>query len=204
MKVALLLHAHQPPTQFPNVLSAIVQRSYIPLLDALESGLTGTITLNITGSLVEQLIVTKEAHVLERITKLAKDGRVSLCGTGAYHPLLALLPIKERERQISIHRNILLHTFGGDVPINGFFIPELLYTDEVGEYLTQKDYQWIVLDESAFPGAGVIEEGQHSSLNTSNCLYKYPGSDMFIFFRKSYSLKNLKSIYLNTIYRLIL
>ena len=52
---APLLHIYQPPTQFAEVLKRITEESYIPLVEFLTRNPQAKLTLNIPGSLTQQL-----------------------------------------------------------------------------------------------------------------------------------------------------
>jgi len=52
---SFLLHIYQPPIQIPPVIKQIVNESYRPIMDALRDHPEAKITLNINGTLTEQL-----------------------------------------------------------------------------------------------------------------------------------------------------
>ena len=52
---AFLFHIYQPPIQIPPVVKQIVNESYRPIVDALRNNPDAKITLNINGTLTEQL-----------------------------------------------------------------------------------------------------------------------------------------------------
>lgn len=184
MKVALLLHAHQPPTQYPQITKDITERSYRPLVDILKRS-NGAITLNITASLTEQLVEQGEDVLLQEIAALAQNGKLELTGTAAYHPLLTKIPESEIKRQVQRNKDINVHAFGQEAfRPDGFFLPEMVFNEEVGKILDDMDIEWIILDESAYPGAGVKEEaGKHSQFSIGKNLYVIENTDLNVFFR---------------------
>ncbi|TFF86642.1 MAG: hypothetical protein EU517_00235, partial [Promethearchaeota archaeon] len=50
-----LFHIYQPPVQIPPVIRQIVEESYLPIIEALKNHPDAKITLNINGTLTEQL-----------------------------------------------------------------------------------------------------------------------------------------------------
>ena len=52
---AFLFHIYQPPVQIPSVIKQIVNESYKPIMEALRDHPEAKITLNINGTLTEQL-----------------------------------------------------------------------------------------------------------------------------------------------------
>jgi alpha-amylase/alpha-mannosidase (GH57 family) len=183
MKIALLLHAYQPPTQFPYILSRIVEETYKPLISLLHSAPKGKITLNFAGSLTELLVNNEEQTLLEDLGKAAAKGRVELVGTAAYHPLLPKIPSTEIIRQDRVNRQINSDFFpkGGD--LRGFFIPEMWYDRRVGGVISEIGYDWTVLSESGYEEAGIEENGQHNLLGINKSLYRLKGTPLHIFFR---------------------
>jgi len=186
MKLAILLHAYQPPTQFPEVTSRIVKESYWPLVQMLIDTPHAKITLNLAGSLTEQLIKLGHREVLDGIGYLVSQGQIELVGTAAFHPLLTMLPEAEIERQDQVNRLINSDVFGVEVfQPQGFFLPELVYERRVAEVISRLGYRWILLDESAFPKATVREESEleHLRLQISRSTYRLMGLPMAVFFR---------------------
>ncbi len=182
MKIAILLHAYQPPTQFPKVLEKIVRETYAPLLQTLQHTHRGKLTLNLVGSLVEQLKAQGFSEIVEGFRELSSRGSIELVGTAAYHPLLPKLPISEIKRQDDVNRLINAELFATNRP-EGFFIPEMWNNLRVLSALNDMGYRWTVLSESAFPGAGIIEKGQHASLGTNKKLYVLKDKELVLFFR---------------------
>lgn len=185
MKLALFLHAYQPPTQFRKITSEIADRSYAPLVSLLEASESNSkITMNISGSLIEQLRALKKFDVLDRYRTQVERGKIEFVGTAAYHPLITKLPDHEIIRQDEVNEYWLKKWLGEKYhKPNGFFIPEMVYDRRVGEVIAKRRYQWIILDESAFPGAGVSEHGQHQELGISTHSYKLLGTNLSVLFR---------------------
>jgi alpha-amylase/alpha-mannosidase (GH57 family) len=184
MRVALFLHAYQPPTQFPEVTRRICQESYHKIFDVLLKNEKSRLTMNVCASLTEQLVNLGETALIDKIKSLSEDGRLELCSTAAYHPLLAMLPQDEIVRQIEINGAMNYEAYGGSYAPRGLFLPEMVYERRVGEVVGGMGYDWIILDESAFPTASITEENSnHFNLHISKSLYKLPGLELKVFFR---------------------
>ncbi len=146
MKLALVLHIYQPPTQYDNVLERITNQCYRPLLSLLISVPEAQISFNVPASLVElwHKNLDKYADIFKLFGKLAERGQIELLGSAAYHPLLFKLPQPEVFRQIKINEQInkeLLHGFSSG---GGFFPPELALDSEVLDIVDFCGYEWVI------------------------------------------------------------
>ena len=92
---AFLLHIYQPPVQIPSVINQIVKESYKPIMEALKNHPEAKITLNINGTLTEQLHDFGYDDLIGLITTLASKGQIEFTGSGKFHPLLPLIPEPE-------------------------------------------------------------------------------------------------------------
>ena len=147
------LHIYQPPGQNKRLLERVVRESYLKILEILENNSGLKITLNISGSLIEQLVKVQRLDILERIKRLINEDRIELAGTAMYHPLLPLLPSQEVKRQIELNEKISKKYLSNSFKkLKGFFLPEMAYNERIEEVIRQMGYQWIILDEIAFNG----------------------------------------------------
>ncbi len=144
------LHIYQPPWQQPGVIEQIASESYDYLLTILERHKNFQATINITGNLVEQLDAQRP-DLLIRIKKLLKRGKIELTGSAKYHALLPLLPIAEAERQIRLNKEILNKYFPS-MKIEGFYLPEMSYNNQVAKTIKKLGYKWIILDPINYKG----------------------------------------------------
>ena len=137
------LHIYQPPWQDKGVIEQVAIESYDYLLTLLEKYPKFTASLNITGSLIEQLAEIRP-DLLERLQGLVKKNKIELAASAKYHALLPLLPKKEIVRQIKLSQEVLAKYFSQK--IIGFYLPEMAYSKEVAEIIKKQGYEWIILD----------------------------------------------------------
>jgi alpha-amylase/alpha-mannosidase (GH57 family) len=130
---AFLFHIYQPPVQIPLVIKQIVRESYKPIFSALSDNTEAKLTLNINGTLTEQLHDFGYDDIIEIIKNLAFKGQIEFTGSGKFHPLLPLIPEPEVNRQISLNRDTNTHFFGKTYKPRGFFPPEMAVSEEVFE-----------------------------------------------------------------------
>jgi len=142
---AFLFHIYQPPVQIPIVIKQIVNESYKPIMEALQDHPEAKITLNINGTLTEQLHDFGYDDLIGAITTLASKGQIEFTGSGKFHPLLPLIPEPEVKRQITLNNDTNRHFFGKLYNPRGFFPPEMAVSEEVFKTVKKSGFDWIIM-----------------------------------------------------------
>ncbi|MFW9826944.1 MAG: hypothetical protein ACFFEY_04910 [Candidatus Thorarchaeota archaeon] len=142
---AFLFHIYQPPTQIPIVIKQIVNESYNPIFAAITNNLNAKLTLNINGTLTEQLHDFGYDNLIDTIKDLASKGQIEFTGSGKFHPLLPLIPEPEVNRQINLNRETNRHFFGKVYNPRGFFPPEMAVSKEIFEIVKKLGFDWIIM-----------------------------------------------------------
>ena len=93
-----LLHIYQPPTQDLKVLKQIDKECYKPLFNLLEDYDFARFCLNINGILIEQFYEFGLSDTVELIKNLVSERIIEVVGTAKFHPILPLIPKKDRQR----------------------------------------------------------------------------------------------------------
>ncbi|MHA1147887.1 MAG: hypothetical protein ACTSR8_06545 [Promethearchaeota archaeon] len=140
-----LFHIYQPPVQIPPVVKQIVNESYRPIIDALRDHPHAKITLNINGTLTEQLNDFGYIDIIEGLSTLASRGQVEFTGSGKFHPLLPLIPEPEIKRQIELNNETNTRFFGSVYNPKGFFPPEMAVSEEVLAIVKKMGFEWIIM-----------------------------------------------------------
>jgi alpha-amylase/alpha-mannosidase (GH57 family) len=166
------LHLYQPPNQSRFILRKVAEESYAHIVKLLKSYPRLKLTLNISGSLIEQLQEENLGFILEEIKQFIKEGRVELVGSAMYHPILSLLPEEEIRRQITLNNEINERVFGSLYSPSGFYIPEMAYSRLVGEVVRDMGFSWVILDEAHL-----------GSLPNPNIRYRIKNNDLSVLFR---------------------
>lgn len=148
---APLFHFYQPPTQTPGMLLRISNESYGPLLDVLTEYAPARATVNINGVLTEMLYECGHNDVIKKLKTLAEDKKIEFTGSGKYHPILPLIPVKEMDRQIRRNNLTNRHFFGDAYSPRGFFPPEMCYSNEIIDPIIESRHEWIILSGVACP-----------------------------------------------------
>lgn len=202
MYFVLFLHLYQPPTQDPQITSEITQRSYLRIVELLKKYPAAKITVNLTGSLLEQWLQLSTAPIpsspsqpsspsllqlIEDLKKLVDNRQVELTGTAMYHPLLPMLPTSEVVRQIELDLSLKRKIFGPHFRLGGFFPPEMVYTQKIAQIVEALDFEWLILDESAHPLSSLRGDQEtpleHQALHLGDRLYQLKNSQLKVFFR---------------------
>lgn len=144
-------HIYQPPAWDESIVRRVVEESYRPLINILRRHANLAITLNITGSLTEQLLALGFKDVIDGFREFVLRGQVELVGSAMYHPILPLLTTDETRRQIDLQEQLCHQVFGSGVRLRGFFLPEMAYSPALDQTLIDAGYSWVILDELAFP-----------------------------------------------------
>lgn len=113
IRFAFGLHLHQPVGNFDYVFAQHVEDVYRPLLDALADREFLPVVLHVSGPLLDWLEQHESAY-LDRLGRLAADGRVELLLAGYYEPVLASLPRTDRVEQIRWLHEAVRRRFGVD------------------------------------------------------------------------------------------
>ncbi len=142
---AFLFHIYQPPVQIPPVIRQIAHESYYPIIEALKNYPLAKITLNINGTLTEQLHDFGYDDLIQSVTNLASKGQIEFTGSAKFHPLLPLIPEPEIKRQIILNNETNRHFFGKSYQPKGFFPPEMAISEEVLTCVREKGFEWIIL-----------------------------------------------------------
>ncbi|MFX1553214.1 MAG: hypothetical protein ACFFBV_04740 [Promethearchaeota archaeon] len=140
-----LFHIYQPPVQIPAVIKQIVNESYRPIFNALTDHPEAKITLNINGTLTEQLHDFGYDDLIGTITTLASRGQIEFTGSGKFHPLLPLIPEPEITRQIELNNETNRHFFGELFKPRGFFPPEMAVSVEVFKIVKKAGFDWMIM-----------------------------------------------------------
>ena len=101
LRFLLVLHNHQPLGNFDEVIQALTDRAYRPLLEAIHARPALKFTLHLSGPLLLWL-ERRAPDYLDLIGELVQRGRLELLSGGLYEPILAAIPHEDRIAQITL------------------------------------------------------------------------------------------------------
>jgi hypothetical protein len=145
------VHFHQPVGNFDHVFEQHVREVYQPFLERLEEREFFPIALHLSGPLLEWL----ESHMsalLDRIGRLAADGKVELLLAGLYEPVLISLPRQDRIEQVIWMRDAIRRRFG--VEAAGLWLTERVWEPDLAADLGDAGVRYALVDDRHFLVAG--------------------------------------------------
>jgi len=146
-----LLHLYQPPTQLHRVLKKVCNESYRPLVRLFRELPHARATVNINGVLTEMLDEHGMSDVVEGLRERSEQGQLEFTGSGKYHPILPLIPQNEMKRQIVHNFQTNRRFFSELYSPQGFFPPELAYSQDIVKPILGTGHNWMILSGVACP-----------------------------------------------------
>ncbi len=177
IRLALVLHNHQPVGNFDHVLEQAYQDSYLPFLDVFRRFESLKISLHTSGSLMQWLDAHHGEYV-DRLAELVAAGRIEIIGGAYYEPILSMIPSRDRIGQIRGYSRWLEDRLGATV--RGMWIPERVWEQSFTSDLATAGIRYTVLDDFHFKNAGLAESELHGGYLTEDdghLLTIYPGSE---------------------------
>ena len=152
IRLALVLHNHQPIGNFDHVFEQAYQDSYLPFLDVFSRYDPLRIALHTSGPLMEWLD-QRHPDYLDRLAELVATGRVEIVGGAFHEPILAMIPARDRLGQIRSYTRWLENRLGAKV--RGMWMPERVWEQSFTRDLADAEIEYTVLDDFHFKNAGV-------------------------------------------------
>ncbi len=169
------LHFYQPANQQKDILSSVVEQSYLPIFRKIAEMENIDLTINISGSLLELFERDGHNELIELIKQSVADGKLELTASCKYHALIPLIPESEIERQIDQNQKALNTFLGFEYEPRGFFPPEMAYHPKLDQIIKKKGYEWIVIDE--------IAASQEKNFPRGNKIYALDETGIKVFLR---------------------
>lgn len=155
LRLALVIHNHQPIGNFDGVFEQAWNDSYRPFLDLLAEFPSLALTLHNSGSLLEWLVAHKPEY-LDQVRSLIERGQIEIIGGPFYEPILASIPRRDRIGQIQQYSKYLEQHFGQTV--RGMWVPERVWEQSFASDIVDAGIEYTVLDDSHFRSAGHAPE----------------------------------------------
>ena len=165
IRFAFGLHLHQPVGNFDHVFAQHVDDVYRPLLDALAGREFLPVVLHLSGPLLEWL-EDHEPGYLDRLGRLAADGRIEILLAGFYEPVLASLPRPDRVEQIRWLHEAVRRRFGVDA--QGLWLTERVWEPELAADLADAGVRYALVDDRHFLVTGFAADQLHAPFWTES------------------------------------
>ena len=155
VRFVFVLHNHQPVGNFDSVFAEAYERSYLPFLDLFEQHPGIRMGLHTSGPLAEWLD-RHHGDYLDRLGRLAGEGRLEIVGGGFHEPILAMLPSRDRIGQIQSYRDWLQQRLAA--PVRGAWVAERVWDPGMTADLAAAGVEWTILDDEHFKAAGLADD----------------------------------------------
>jgi hypothetical protein len=177
IRLALVVHNHQPVGNFEHVFEQSYHDSYRPFLDVFDRFPSIRISLHTSGSLMEWLA---EAHpeYVERLAHLVAQRRIEIIGGPFYEPILSMIPSRDRIGQIRSYTQWLESRLGATV--RGMWIPERVWEQSFVRDIAAAGIDYTLVDDFHFKNAGLVESQLYGSYLTEDdgrTMTVFPGSE---------------------------
>ncbi len=150
---------------FDHVFEQHVRDVYRPFLERVTEREFLPLALHISGPLLEWL-EAHESALLDRVGRLAADGRAELLLSGLYEPILAALPRQDRVEQIYWMRQAIERRFG--ISATGLWLTERVWEPELAADLAQAGVRYALVDDRHFLVSGFARERLHAPFWTES------------------------------------
>lgn len=177
VRLALVLHNHQPVGNFENVFEEAYRTSYRPFLDKLIQHPEIRCALHNSGSLLEWL-VDRHPEYVDDLRRIIKRGQVELLGGAFFEPILGGIPRHDRIGQIQSYTRYLEQVF--ETTIRGMWMPERVWEQSFASDLVTAGIEYTLLDDYHFRSAGLnVEElhGYYLTEDEGKLLRVFPNSE---------------------------
>jgi alpha-amylase len=165
LRLVFGLHLHQPVGNFDHVFEEHARDVYRPLVEQLARRRLGPTLLHISGPLLEWL-EQHDAPLVDRIGRLAADGRLEFLLGGMYEPILAAIPRADRVQQVAWLREALLARFG--VAGDGLWLTERVWEPDLAFDLALAGVRFVFVDDRHFLVTGFERDALHVPYRTES------------------------------------
>ena len=177
VRLAFVIHNHQPIGNFEGVFDEAYHDSYLPFLSMLEEFPEIHCSLHNSGSLLEWL-VKEHPEYIDRLRRMVSHGQIEVIGGPFFEPILAGIPQADRVGQICAYSDYLEELFGQKV--RGMWMPERVWEQSFTGNITRAGIEYTVLDDYHFKQSGLRDEELHGYFLTEDegRIFKvFPGSE---------------------------
>ena len=154
--LSLIFHNHQPVGNFDFVFREAFEKSYLPLIQALERHPAVSAAMHFSGPLRDWLLVNEPAYYLEAVGALVSRGQLELLGGAYYEPILVMLDDADKIGQLHKLSDAVEGDFG--VRPRGMWLAERVWEPYLAKPIAQAGLAYTVVDDTHFHFAGFRDE----------------------------------------------
>jgi alpha-amylase len=153
--LVLAFHNHQPVGNFDWVIEEAYQKAYHPLLTMLEGYPGIRFAQHYTGILLDWF-AAHHPEMIEAIARGVERKQVELLSGGYYEPIMAMLPERDRQAQITKLNRRIEGEFG--IRPGGMWLAERVWEPSLPSTLKDAGIDYTILDDTHFKSAGLTED----------------------------------------------
>lgn len=152
LSLALALHNHQPVGNFDHVFADAAERSYAPMITALERHPTIRVALHYSGPLLDWLRAQRP-DLIARLRGLAGRGQVELMTGAYYEAILPIVPDADKRGQIAKMTHAIKNEFG--YAAEGLWLAERVWEPHLARALGESGVRYTIVDDTHFHAVGL-------------------------------------------------
>lgn len=149
------VHNHQPAGNFKFVFEEAVTNAYKPFIDTLFKFPNIKAVLHYSGPLLSYLN-ENYPQMIKRIKTMLNRSQIELFTGGYYEPVMSVIPLKDRVKQIEKMNKLLMTLFG--YKAKGLWLPERIWEPSLVSTLATMGIEYVALDDDHFKNAGNYED----------------------------------------------
>ncbi len=155
VKLALVIHNHQPVGNFDFVIEDSFQKSYKPFLETLKRFPSVKITIHFTGILYEWF---KKHHpeYFDLLKEMQSSGQIEIMGGGFFEPILPILPASDSLGQLNYMADFTKENFGTSP--RGVWLAERVWEPHLAKAIADSGAEYVLLDDSHFKDVGLLDD----------------------------------------------
>lgn len=153
--LSLILHNHQPVGNYDFVIADAYERTYEPMITALERHPGVRLALHYSGSLRDWLI-KHQPDFLKRVRTLVGRRQVEILSGGYYEPVLVALPDTDKLGQIAKMNEAVFKDYG--VEPSGLWLAERVWEPHLAKPIHEAGLKYTVVDDTHFKYGGYTDE----------------------------------------------
>jgi hypothetical protein len=152
LQLIFVIHNHQPVGNFGHVFEDAYRKAYLPFYELFEEAPHVRMGLHVTGPLLD-FFEKEHPDFIDRIGKLASEGRVELLGGGLYEPILSSIPERDAVGQIGAMGDRLEKLFG--MRPKGMWLAERVWEPDIPALLGNTEIEYTLIDDGLFAYSGI-------------------------------------------------
>ncbi|HEV2282826.1 MAG TPA: alpha-amylase/4-alpha-glucanotransferase domain-containing protein [bacterium] len=152
LALSLALHNHQPVGNFGHVFADATERSYAPMIAALERHPGIRVALHYSGPLLDWF----HAHrpdLIARLRALVARGQTEMLTGAYYEAILPIVPDADKRGQILKMTHAIRNEFG--YAADGLWLAERVWEPHLARPLGEAGVQYTIVDDSHFHAVGL-------------------------------------------------